>query len=134
MVLFIDFQSIGISLVTFRILIIFCLTVFIAKLIKLLLLKNQKKQKINENQMALEDSATDLIKYNVYQQFSNLEMIEKSTEFYGLMNKRRSVRQFSRETIPDEVVSNLIRTAGEFLNMFSKYELSLIKFVTLKTI
>jgi len=40
------------------------------------------------------------------------EMKEKSLRFYNQMNKRRSVRFFSRDPIPDGVLENVIRTAG----------------------
>ena len=44
--------------------------------------------------------------------FSNEEMITRSKEFYESMNKRRSVREFSKEPIPIEVIENIIKTAG----------------------
>lgn len=45
---------------------------------------------------------------------SKEEELEKSEEFYKLMNKRRSVSSFSNEDVPLEVVKNVIRTAGNY--------------------
>lgn len=39
-------------------------------------------------------------------------MLQRSLEFYQLMNKRRTVRHFSSETVPNDVIKNIIRTAG----------------------
>lgn len=39
-------------------------------------------------------------------------MLEASRLFYHLMHKRRSIREFSSEKIPDEVIENIIRAAG----------------------
>ncbi|KAL4661001.1 iodotyrosine deiodinase 1 [Arapaima gigas] len=39
-------------------------------------------------------------------------MLQRSRDFYVLMNARRSVRFFSPETVPREVIENIIRTAG----------------------
>ncbi|XP_066254458.1 iodotyrosine deiodinase [Euwallacea similis] len=38
--------------------------------------------------------------------------LERSKEFYELMNKRRTVRHFSKEFVPKEIIENIIRTAG----------------------
>ena len=39
-------------------------------------------------------------------------MQAKSQEFFSTLNKRRTVRQFSRKAIPQEVLDNVIRAAG----------------------
>ncbi|XP_056151029.1 iodotyrosine deiodinase 1 [Lampris incognitus] len=39
-------------------------------------------------------------------------MLERSQDFYTLMNKRRSVRFISPDPVPQEVIDNVIRTAG----------------------
>ncbi|XP_031726180.1 iodotyrosine deiodinase [Anarrhichthys ocellatus] len=39
-------------------------------------------------------------------------MLERSKDFYTLMNQRRSVRFISPEPVPREVINNAIRTAG----------------------
>ncbi|XP_040919694.1 iodotyrosine deiodinase 1 [Toxotes jaculatrix] len=39
-------------------------------------------------------------------------MLERSKDFYILMNQRRSVRFISPEPVPREVIDNVIRTAG----------------------
>ena len=44
--------------------------------------------------------------------FEENEMIERSAFFYDFMNKRRSVRLFSRRDIPVEVINNLLKTAS----------------------
>lgn len=38
--------------------------------------------------------------------------IQKSAQFYELMDQRRSLRMFSDETIPEEVLENIIMTAS----------------------
>lgn len=45
--------------------------------------------------------------------YSEEAMLEKSQDFYTLMNQRRSVRFISPEPVPREVIDNVIRTAGK---------------------
>ncbi|KAM3956111.1 iodotyrosine deiodinase [Aphomia sociella] len=45
-------------------------------------------------------------------QRSDDEILEKSREYYELMAQRRTVRAFSPEPIPEEVLHNIIKTAG----------------------
>ncbi|XP_029903109.1 iodotyrosine deiodinase [Myripristis murdjan] len=40
------------------------------------------------------------------------KMLERSQEFYALMNQRRTVRFISPEPVPRDVIDNVIRTAG----------------------
>jgi len=40
------------------------------------------------------------------------QSLQKSNAFYELMNKRRSVRFFSDEAVPKEIIDNVIKTAG----------------------
>lgn len=47
------------------------------------------------------------------------EMVKRSQEFYELLNRRRSVRFISNEQVPMEVIDNVIRTAGLYLQMGS---------------
>ena len=47
-----------------------------------------------------------------FKRLSNAEMLENSKDFFTLMNKRRTVRDFSNEDVPEEVIMNAIRTAG----------------------
>lgn len=42
------------------------------------------------------------------------EMLERSSQFYALMNARRTVRHFSSDQVPVEVIRNVVRTAGEY--------------------
>lgn len=44
---------------------------------------------------------------------SDEELLERSKEYFELMARRRTVRSFSQEAIPQEVLDNIIRTAGE---------------------
>ncbi|KAL6076363.1 Nitroreductase family protein [Balamuthia mandrillaris] len=48
----------------------------------------------------------------VHERLSEQEAIQRSQQFYELMNKRRSVRMFSKESVPFEVIENAILTAG----------------------
>lgn len=56
---------------------------------------------------------TPHIPYNPPQR-SDDEILQRSREYYQLMAERRTVRSFSPEPIPQEVLDNLIKTAGEF--------------------
>jgi nitroreductase len=47
-----------------------------------------------------------------FETISQEESIERSTEFYKRMNKRRSIRYFSDKGVPFEIIENIIRTAG----------------------
>ena len=44
--------------------------------------------------------------------FAEAEMIKRSKEFYEFMDRRRSVRDFSNEDVPEEVIRNIIQTAS----------------------
>ncbi len=44
--------------------------------------------------------------------FSVEDMKQRSESFYAEMNRRRSIREFSEEPIPDGVIENIIRTAS----------------------
>jgi len=47
-----------------------------------------------------------------HDRYSNEEIKEKSSSFYNLMEKRRSIRDFSSTPIPKEVIEMLIKTAS----------------------
>ncbi|XP_014238194.1 iodotyrosine deiodinase 1 [Trichogramma pretiosum] len=51
------------------------------------------------------------VKY-VYARPSVDEMIEKSAEFYAIANARRTLRFFSSEPVPRQVVRNIVKAAG----------------------
>ncbi len=53
-------------------------------------------------------------KHIAYKQesISDKEMIEKSKAFLQFMDKRRSVREFSDQAVPKEVIENIIKTAS----------------------
>jgi iodotyrosine deiodinase len=44
--------------------------------------------------------------------FSKTEMLDRSTEFFEFMNKRRTVRDFSEKSVPKEIIENVIKTAS----------------------
>ena len=44
--------------------------------------------------------------------FEEGEMIKRSEEFYTLMDKRRSVREFSDKPVPREIIDNILRVAS----------------------
>lgn len=46
------------------------------------------------------------------EELSAEESVQRSREFYNLMNRRRSVRFFSRKDVPYEVIENVVKTAG----------------------
>jgi len=48
----------------------------------------------------------------VFEKLPIKETIERSEEFYKFMNMRRTVRQFSKEVVPIEVIHNIVKTAG----------------------
>lgn len=43
-------------------------------------------------------------------------MLQRSKDFYALMNQRRSVRFISSEPVPRRVIDNIILTAGMKIN------------------
>ena len=59
----------------------------------------------------LHSADTPHLPYKI-QRMSEQEMIRKSKDFYETLNKRRSVRFFSDEHVPLEVIENIVRTAG----------------------
>ena len=48
----------------------------------------------------------------LFERKSEAEMRERAAEFYQAMNTRRSIREFSTDPVPIEVIRNVIRTAG----------------------
>ncbi len=52
------------------------------------------------------------VKYNQDFQYTEQEMIDRSSSFYKWLNKRRSIRIFSDKPIPKSVIENLILTAS----------------------
>jgi nitroreductase len=47
-----------------------------------------------------------------FERLSQNEQLRRSHEFYELMNRRRTVREFSDEDVPFEIVENAVRAAG----------------------
>lgn len=59
----------------------------------------------------LHAAETPHVPYSV-PRLSDDEMIKKSREYYETLNKRRSVRFFSKDPVPIEVVENIVKAAG----------------------
>ncbi|MBU0560310.1 MAG: nitroreductase family protein [Bacteroidetes bacterium] len=51
-------------------------------------------------------------KFENFPKYSEEEMITKSEEFLKLMKSRRTIRSFSNKAIPEEVISNSVKTAA----------------------
>jgi nitroreductase len=47
-----------------------------------------------------------------FEAYSSEEMITRASEFYEMLNKRRTVRQFSDKPVSKELIAKIIRTAG----------------------
>jgi len=54
----------------------------------------------------------DFLLLSEYKEYPVNEMIRRSGEFYEMVRKRRSVRNFSDRPVPHEVIVNCIRAAG----------------------
>lgn len=59
----------------------------------------------------MHDENHPFIKYDALD-YSPEESVERSRTFYEFMNKRRSIREFSDADVPEEVIRNIIMTAG----------------------
>jgi iodotyrosine deiodinase len=46
------------------------------------------------------------------------EMIRRSAEFFELMKRRRTIRHYSQDPVPWEVMENLLKTAGTSAKIF----------------
>lgn len=58
-----------------------------------------------------DEPQTEFISYRGLR-YSRTELLQQSREFYQLMNRRRTLRDFSDKPISREVVQNLLLTAG----------------------
>jgi iodotyrosine deiodinase len=47
-----------------------------------------------------------------FQRFSEAEMRQRAADFLAEMKRRRSIRQFSKQSVPTEVIEDCLRTAG----------------------
>ncbi|MFZ0391844.1 MAG: nitroreductase family protein [Calditrichia bacterium] len=56
--------------------------------------------------------APKLIPLSGYEKAAPEELLQRSREFFEKMRHRRSIRQFSGEAVPREVIENCIRTAA----------------------
>ncbi len=57
-------------------------------------------------------SKYELIPHPTYSRISEQEMINNAKSFYKLMKNRRTVRDFSPDPVPQEIIENAILTAG----------------------
>jgi len=63
---------------------------------------------------------SDFRPYEEYTRFEPSEMIQRAKDFYTLVSRRRSVRAFSSEEIPDAVLDYAIKSAGTAPNGANK--------------
>jgi nitroreductase len=61
--------------------------------------------------MHAEEKAPPMIDLS-FDRMSEKEMIMRSNEFYRILQKRRSVRTFSSDHVPEEVIRNIIKAAS----------------------
>lgn len=47
-----------------------------------------------------------------HENHSELEMVQRSKNYYNWLNKRRSIREFSNKPVPKEIIENLILSAS----------------------
>ena len=66
---------------------------------------------LEEESPSLHSAETPHVEY-AFERLSTQEMARRSEEFYLTMSKRRSVRDFSSDPVPVEVIHNIIKTAG----------------------
>lgn len=79
-------------------------------------------QDLQDNSEVIENYEDDGVAHNVEEDVLHVPyspprylentMVERSKDFYSIMNQRRSVRFISPEPVPREVIDNVIRTAG----------------------
>jgi len=54
----------------------------------------------------------EFIPYKDYIEYPQDEMVSRSADFYALLKRRRSVREFSNRAVPQEIIENCLRSAG----------------------
>ncbi len=47
-----------------------------------------------------------------HESFSSEEMVQKSDQFFNWLDSRRSVREYSNQSVPKEVIENIIKSAS----------------------
>lgn len=60
----------------------------------------------------MNSSKPEFVPYENYRRFNHGEMMARSRAFYEMIRKRRTVREFSPEPFPDEIIENAILAAG----------------------
>ena len=73
------------------------------RLIRLCKIYNKKRKVMSEN---------NFIPLNQYKKLSESEMLKRSEVFYEEIKKRRTVREFSDQAVPKEIIENCIKSAG----------------------
>jgi len=74
-------------------------------------LRGKKQEVVKEYNHPLHADDRPHIPYKA-KKYSKSEMLSRSKDFYELLNARRSVRFFSDEDVPLEVIKNVVQTAG----------------------
>jgi len=73
------------------------------RLIRLCKIFNKKRKLMTDN---------NFIPLHQYKRLSETEMLNKSKVFYEEIKKRRTVREFSNQAVPIEIIENCIKAAG----------------------
>jgi iodotyrosine deiodinase len=73
--------------------------------------KNQRSLKLNETVSGESTSSYPFIPFE-YEQLTIEESVERSRTFFAHMQRRRSIRAFSPEPVPFELIENAIATAA----------------------
>lgn len=70
---------------------------------------------VEDNAMMASALPDDLhhIPLTTYKRYSEQEMIKRSVAFYEEMNNRRTLRFYSQEDVPKEVIENIIKAGGK---------------------
>jgi iodotyrosine deiodinase len=55
---------------------------------------------------------SSFIPFNNYLSYPEDEMTQRSRDFYELVNKRRTIRNFSDKKVPREIIENCVKAAG----------------------
>ncbi|XP_030758774.1 iodotyrosine deiodinase 1 isoform X2 [Sitophilus oryzae] len=85
------------------------------------IMEKSREEKIDSNDSESEEHNDDILPAlpkdlnHIPLLFSKLgeeESLNRAEEFYKLMNRRRTVRHFTRQNVPKEIIYNIIKTAG----------------------
>ncbi|CAG9855766.1 unnamed protein product [Phyllotreta striolata] len=82
------------------------------------ILQSSSSSSSSDNEGGEEDELTPALPKDLkhipleYTRFSSEESLRRAEDFYTLMNARRTIRHFSNEPVPIEIIRNIIKTAG----------------------